>query len=205
MNKHEQTLLIRKSLAGIDRTKYPGARGVVETRIRRMANLYNITIQGFVADLKLNGSDSLTASDRTDIARQIGTSLYDITPIWSGYHSEAALQNINNRKNEVATMKAAGKKCPKSSVAMWTPEHFYPRQVAGDWLVNYICTHGNITFDTFASMLHDFITVHRVTAEENTRLRPFQKTDTFIRWEDGYQAVGIVLIHDKTGDVYKYS
>jgi hypothetical protein len=204
MNKHEPTPVIRRSAPGIDRTKYPGEKSVIDTRIRKIINLYNTVVQGLVVDITHNGVDSLTSKDRVDIARQIGTSLYDITPIWSGYYSVDIFDAIKLRNEEKAALKAACKKCPKQSVITWTSEHFYPRQVAGDRVVEYVCTHGNIKFDTFVDMVHDFITVHRVTPEENTKLRPFQRIDTFTRWEDSYQAVGIVLVHNKTGDTYNY-
>lgn len=111
------------------------------------------------------------------IARMIGNSIYDMRVLWSGYESKALIEARNLDKKTT--------RCP---------EHFYPRQVAGKRIVEHVVRFGGISLKKLQEYLDVFCQVHYTTSEENVRLKPYQKTDTFISPEHSYSMANIELI-----------
>lgn len=114
------------------------------------------------------------------VARMIGNSIYDMRVVWSGYESKALI--------EARTLNKKTTKCP---------EHFFPRQVAGKRIVEHIVRFGGISLKKLQEFLDVFCQVHYTTSEENVRLKPYQKTDTFISAEHSYSMANIELIKVK--------
>jgi hypothetical protein len=80
------------------------------------------------------------------------------------------------------------------------PEHFYPRQVSGEFIVKHIMRFGNISIEQLTKLLIKYRQIHYVTPDENTRLREFQKGTAFEGWEAAYHKAGIELVKDPTKD-----
>lgn len=103
-----------------------------------------------------------------------------MTPTWSGYKSQALLdEEAKNPKT---------KKCG---------EHYYPRQVSGWRIVEHMIRYKGISKHKLFEMLDIFNTIHYTTAEENTRLVPYQKYGTFISPEHSYKMADITLVRVK--------
>lgn len=111
------------------------------------------------------------------LARVVGNMIFDMSPVWSGYKSKALLA--------AEAQDPSTKKCA---------EHFYPRQVAGWRVVEHMCRYRGISKSRLFDMLSVFTQVHYTTADENTRLVPFQKYGTFISPEHSYKQAGIDLV-----------
>ena len=73
------------------------------------------------------------------LARTIGNSLFDMTPIWSGYKSE---ELIKQEAMDPKTKKVA--------------EHFYPRQVAGWRIVEHLLRYSGISQKQLERMIMAF-------------------------------------------------
>ena len=116
--------------------------------------------------------------------RSIANDLHDLPFIFSGFESEASIAAANDE--------ITGKR--------YSPcfDHYYPRLLAGVRIAK--CVHQlkyDFTHATLVKMVHEFSHVHKVTSEENTRLRPFQRLDTFVSPEDAYNKAGIKLVQVK--------
>lgn len=129
----------------------------------------------------LNGiRESLQSMDDDEknlVARMIGNSIFDMRVVWSGYESKALIEARTSNKKTT--------KCP---------EHFFPRQVAGKRIVEHIIRFKGISIKKLQEFLDVFCQVHYTTSEENVRLKPYQKTDTFISAEHSYSMANIELI-----------
>lgn len=108
-------------------------------------------------------------------ARDLASALYDLPIIFTGYKSEALLEQ-------------GGDPCP---------EHFHPRQWAGHVLLEYIFFNQGIEMDMLRRFADVFRQVHHTTSEENNRLRPHQLVGTYETWEKSYEDAGIKLVHKK--------
>lgn len=111
-------------------------------------------------------------------ARGIGTTIFDFPVVWSGYDSIEAYK-VRCKQNY--------KPCP---------EHFYPRQWAGERLLTKIINlKDQFSFTEFLHDLCEFCHVHNVTSQENQELIKYQQTDTFVSPPYSYKQAGIELIH----------
>lgn len=126
---------------------------------------------------------SMSYTELNILARTIGNSLFDMSPIWSGYKSRAliAAEKVNPKV----------KKCA---------EHYYPRQVAGWRIVEHILRYKGITKSKLFDLLEVFNQVHYTTSDENTRLVPFQKYGVFVSPEHSYKQAGVELVKVKDVD-----
>ncbi len=108
-------------------------------------------------------------------ARDMGNSIYDLPERWTGFRSQAAIDN----KEKVS-------------------EHFYPRQWAGTIIINQIMENKGISRKHLRSLFNVFRQTHHTTSEENILLRSNQTADTFADdWVTAYNNVGIVLIQER--------
>lgn len=117
------------------------------------------------------------------LARTIGNSLFDMTPIWSGYKSKALIAA------ELIDPKT--KKCA---------EHYYPRQLAGWRIIEHILRYKGIKKAKLIELVRIFNQVHYTTAAENTKLVPYQKYGVFTTPEESYKQAGVELIKVKDVD-----
>lgn len=134
-----------------------------------------LTLQGIAKDVS-----SLDPFEKNVISRMISNSIFDMRVIWSGYES-----------SELIAQRQAGLKPQRCA------EHYFPRQVAGKRILDHVERYGGISKKKLSQYLDIFCRVHYTTSEENTKLRAFQKTDTFISPEHSYQQAGITLIKVK--------
>ena len=145
--------------------------------IQKARVLYDI-ITGVKGKIPLMRLDELNI-----LARTIGNALFDMTPSWSGYKSE---ELIRQEEIDPKTKKVA--------------EHYYPRQVAGWRIIEHVARYKGISRPQLERMIESFNRIHYTTAEENTRLVPFQKYGVFTTPEDSYRQAGIVLVKVKDVD-----
>ena len=145
-----------------------------EAQTRRVKVLH-LLLSGIAPCVK-----ELSDEEKHTIARMVGNSIFDMRPIWSGYESQALVD-----------AKARGDKITRC------PEHYYPRQVAGKRIVDHIARFKGISRNKLEEFLDIFCRVHYTTSEENIRLKPFQKTDTFISPEHSYESANITLVKVK--------
>ena len=117
------------------------------------------------------------------LARTIGNSLFDMTAKWSGYKSK---ELIAQEKKDPSTKKCA--------------EHFYPRQVAGWYIVQHLVRYKGMSKAKLIDFIMMFNQIHYTTSEENTRLVPFQKSGIFTTPEHAYKQAGVELIKVKDVD-----
>lgn len=124
---------------------------------------------------------SMDEDERNLVARMIGNSIFDMRCVWSGYESKGLIAaRVQNKK------------------ATRCPEHFFPRQVAGKRIVEHIIRFRGLSIKKLQEYLDVFCQVHYTTSEENVRLKPYQKTDTFISAEHSYAMASIELVQVKT-------
>lgn len=123
--------------------------------------------------------------------RAIANDLHDLPFVFSGYESEASIE-----ASHVA--KKAGRKYEPCF------DHFHPRLLTGIRIVKHIHTlKHDFSHAILTKMLYEFSHVHKVTSEENTRLRPFQRIDTFVSPEDAYSKANIKLVQVKDFEPHK--
>ena len=108
--------------------------------------------------------------------RLIGTLVFEMSTVYSGYTSKAAL--------------LAKKADPDFKP---TAEHMNPRQVSGNKIVNAVIEDGAVHDEKLMSMLNVARRVNRVTSAENRALMPFQKVHKFVDAETAYAAASIEL------------
>lgn len=130
----------------------------------------------------LHKNRSLTPIEVNTFARNIGICIQDMNPLWSGKISKAALANVRPHY-----------KCAP------VEEHYMSNQLMGNRILQHYLDNGynvatHYEFDPVMIEMVDVARgVHQVTADENQRLRPYQKVENFTTWEDAYAAVGIEL------------
>lgn len=108
------------------------------------------------------------------IARNIGSAIFDMPHQWTGYQTIDSI-GMNSRE-----------RCN---------EHFYPRQWAGELVLNYVLQNNGITINRLYDLCQVLIQVHYTTREENNRLEVFYRKTPFKgNWEIGYNAVCSKLI-----------
>lgn len=114
-------------------------------------------------------------------ARSISNDLHDVQEIWSGYESVSIVE-MREKKGRV----------PPSMICN---EHYYPRQLSGTNIVNKILTsRGSYSFNEFCADVCEACHVHRVTPEENQKLRPYQVLDSFTNPRKSYLLAGVELM-----------
>lgn len=122
--------------------------------------------------------DSPTNSSN-DVARFIGGTIYELPFKFTGMVS-STLIDINGHRSKI-----------------YTREHFYSRQQSGRIIIEqYI--NGTLDYRHLLMLLDMFRQVHYVTAQENTRLTPFQNKPEYrhLSWEEQYALAKVVLVKD---------
>lgn len=141
-----------------------------ETHERKVKVLH-LMLVGIVDEL-----NKLSHAEKNVISRMISNSIFDMRVIWSGKYSQALVDAlITNSKTQ---------KCA---------EHYYPRQVAGQRILQHMERYRGISLKKLKEFLDVFTQVHYTTSQENQLLKPYQKVDTFISPEHSYQMAGITL------------
>lgn len=116
--------------------------------------------------------------------RSLGTSLFDLTYLHSGYESKKSVEQRKMQKGYEPTA-----------------EHYYPRQWAGELMVRHIETFGGITFKQFLAYADTFRQIHWVTKQENKILeRSGQNSTEFDSWQECYERAGIELLKVRPGN-----
>jgi hypothetical protein len=125
-------------------------------------------------------------------ARGIGNDIYELSVIRSGFISKGAIRAV-----------ASGdQKYP-------TEEHYYNRQGAGTFILNYVKRQMQkkrpINKSYIIRWLNMFRMVHLVSAEENRLLDQYTRKNKndFGNWKKAYEAVGIELIAYQPRKPYK--
>lgn len=117
------------------------------------------------------------------VARNIGNSIHDIGPFFSGYISKRALE---------VKMVYYGKNESKELDKKIVNEHFHGRQNAGQTIVHHFIRHPDTSFDEFKKLLEPYCMVHITTGQENAALSKYQNAG--MSWWDSYTSCGIELI-----------
>lgn len=141
----------------------------------RKVKVLHLMLSGIVGELA-----KLSNLEKNVISRMISNSIFDMRVIWSGMYSQ-----------ELANALAVNPKTQKCA------EHYYPRQVAGQRILQHIERYNGISLKKLEEFLDVFTRVHYTTSQENQLLKPYQKIDTFISPEHSYQMAGITLIKAK--------
>lgn len=141
----------------------------------RKVKVLHLMLNGVVGDIP-----KLSTPEKNVISRMISNSIFDMRVIWSGMYSQ-----------ELANALTANPKTQKCA------EHYYPRQVAGQRILQHIERYKGISLKKLEEFLDVFTRVHYTTSQENQLLKPYQKIDTFISPEHSYQMAGITLVKAK--------
>lgn len=145
-----------------------------ETHTRKVKVLH-LMLTGIVGELH-----KLSTLEKNVISRMISNSIFDMRVIWSGMYSQGLVDAIS--------LAPKTQKCA---------EHYYPRQVAGQRILQHIERYKGISLKKLEEFLDVFTRVHYTTSQENQLLKPYQKVDTFISPEHSYQMAGITLVKAK--------
>lgn len=110
------------------------------------------------------------------MARSIGTNIYDLPCLWTGYMS----------RNAIEQSLAANK-------LIYSNEHFRSRQMSGYAVLEFFASRVDDppTLEEFRLELTKHQQVHRTTSTENTALTKYQKAQ--LHWVEAYDLVGIQL------------
>lgn len=113
--------------------------------------------------------------------RVVGNEIYELPPIYSGYASKQALIEKYLNKTE------------------WTKEHMWPRQMAGEALVQFVWNQSKhkkytICVDEMIDDLKDLTVVNYTTKNENMLLKPYQRKDSWVSPEYAYEMAKIELL-----------
>ena len=119
--------------------------------------------------------------------RLIGTLVFEMTPIYTGFAS------VNALKAKYKESKKPVKPGEEKTKLSWTLDHLTPRQVSGNRIVSAVLEDGYVDGAKLHRMLNEARKVNRVTKQENTALRPHQSVKAFVDAETAYKAVGIEL------------
>ena len=111
-----------------------------------------------------------------NLARAIGTVIYDISTTKSGFVSKSIIDEYGFRSSS------------------FCEEHYHSRQQTGNRIVN-----DNPSFNDIVSILTEATKVHLVTSEENIRLSPIQNSQETKdkSWQEQYSLAGIELVRDR--------
>lgn len=111
-----------------------------------------------------------------DVARAIGTLIYEVNTTKSGFVSKSLVDKNGFR------------------VSGGCEEHYNSRQQSA-----YKIMDANPDIDGIVEMLTEFSKVHLVTSEENIKLSPIQNgADTRdLSWQEQYKLAGIELVEDR--------
>ena len=110
-------------------------------------------------------------------ARIIGSLLYDLPHIKTGYISLRAFEEVNSGRLKRANL---------------CNEHFISRQRAGRELL----TTSRLTFESLRDRLIKYCHVHQVLSQENQALERVQTSQKYDSWIDEYKAAGVDLRRD---------
>lgn len=77
----------------------------------------------------------------------------------------------------------------------YTSEHIFPRQKSAELIINALLNGKNFSVKRLTALLMSRSRVHYVTSDENRRLIPAQKFDSY-RWRSAYRENNIELVLD---------
>lgn len=99
--------------------------------------------------------------------------IFDMKPIYSGYASKAAIELHDG------------------ALSKMTSEHYNPRQKMSQKIVGMV--RDKASKEDVLSALIEACKVHKVTSDENTALRPYQRKEDYVP-EEAYAALKIELV-----------
>lgn len=128
-----------------------------------------------IKDAMSRGPDYLSHHEKV-IARLVAVLIFEFTTAYSGLTSAAAI-----------IARAKGK------LKGWHKEHYYPRQKAGEYIVQHFAKLGRFRFKDLEALLSCFCVVHHTTPHEGQLLTAYHKNHPYVSWEESYAACGIQL------------
>ena len=118
--------------------------------------------------------------------RMLGTLLFEVPFNFIGWESD----------NYIAAKEADKTTKP-------TPEHIYPRQFDGEFILSHLTTKGEISYDMFSRYVDVFSQTAKVLSEENVRLEKYQKSHLFVQPELSYMAAGVNVTTDPNTEILR--
>jgi len=115
-------------------------------------------------------------NDVWGLGRTISNEIHDLPKIWTGYQSQASIESEK-----------------------FVYEHFYPRQHAGEFIVEeYIRLGDDFTISYLVELIRQFCSVHKTTKKENEDLMKYQTKENLFKWKKSYKKAVSKMIQVST-------